>query len=93
MPLKKNKKTTVGGVHADALAFTAGRDMELDRALVEVDCIGTAAHVSMLSGLPIKPPLFKRAERDHVEKEEVEVENATTVEEALDQLHQQYPKL
>jgi molybdopterin synthase sulfur carrier subunit len=26
-------------------------------------------------------------------KEEVEVENATTVEEALDQLHQQYPKL
>ena len=51
------RKTTVGEVDADVLAYTAGQDRVLDLALVEADCFGTAAHVSMLARLPVKPPL------------------------------------
>ena len=43
------RKTTVGEVDADVLAYTAGQDRVLDLALVEADCFGTAAHVAMLS--------------------------------------------
>ena len=50
--------TTVGAVHQEVLEYTVGRDIELDLALVEADCIGTAAHVTMLSELAVQPPLF-----------------------------------
>ncbi len=60
------QKTTVGTINNEVLAFTAGRDVELDRALIEVDCIGTAAHVTMLSRMPVDPPLITGAERQHV---------------------------
>lgn len=46
------RETTVGAVDADVLAYTAGRDRVLDLALVEADCMGTAAHVTMLSEMP-----------------------------------------
>ena len=46
------RKTTVGVVDAEVLAYTAGRDVELDRALIAADCLGTAAHVTMLSRMP-----------------------------------------
>lgn len=56
------RKTLVGTIHPDVLAFTAGKDVALDVALVEADCIGTAAHVRMLSELRLKTPLFSKQE-------------------------------
>jgi len=67
------KKTTVGTINEETLAFTAGRDVELDRVLVEVDCIGTAAHVTMLSEMPLRPKLITRAERNKVVKALAEI--------------------
>lgn len=52
------RKTTVGEVDAEVLAYTAGQDRVLDLALVEADCMGTAAHVTMLSRVPVRPPLL-----------------------------------
>lgn len=56
------RKTTVGVVDTDVLAFTAGKDVQLDLVLAEADCLGSAAHVIMLSRLPMKPALFNAAE-------------------------------
>lgn len=63
------QKTTVGTVDNDVLAFTAGRDVELDYNLIEADCIGSAAHVTMLSKMPVEPALITPEERDAVVKE------------------------
>ena len=60
------RKTTVGEVDAEVLAYTAGQDRGLDLALVEADCFGTAAHVAMLARLPVKPPLLTRADAQAV---------------------------
>jgi argininosuccinate lyase len=60
------RKTTVGRIHPEVLAFTAGQDVALDLNLVEADCVGTAAHVTMLSRMPVTPRLFSREERDRV---------------------------
>jgi len=60
------EKTLVGSIHPDVLAFTAGQDVLLDRVLVEADCIGSAAHVTMLAALPMTPPLFSADERGQV---------------------------
>ncbi len=58
------RRTTVGEVDADVLAYTAGQDRVLDLALVEADCLGTAAHVAMLARMPLRPPpLSKRDAR------------------------------
>ena len=61
---KKNavKKTTVGAIHDDVLAYTAGKDVVLDLALVEADCLGSAAHATMLSKMPVKPALFSKSD-------------------------------
>ncbi len=69
--MKKNKArtTTVGMVDEEVLAYTAGDDAVLDEALIEADCLATAAHVTMLSKLPLKPPLFTAAEKDRIVKE------------------------
>ena len=56
------RKTTVGEVDAGVLAYTAGQDRVLDVALVEADCFGTAAHATMLSRLPLQPPLLSPAD-------------------------------
>ncbi len=56
------RKTTVGEIDADVLAFTAGRDVELDLVLAEADCLGSAAHVTMLSRMPVRPPVVTRQE-------------------------------
>lgn len=53
------RKTTVGVVDSEVLAYTAGNDRVLDLALVEADCMGTAAHVRMLAEVPVRPPLLK----------------------------------
>ena len=52
------RNTTVGVVDSNVLAYTAGQDRVLDMALVEADCFGTAAHVTMLSRVPVKPSLM-----------------------------------
>ncbi|TNF90981.1 MAG: argininosuccinate lyase [Gammaproteobacteria bacterium] len=67
------QKTTVGTVHHEVLAFTAGEDVELDRALITMDCIGTAAHVRMLSAMPVEPKVIKEAECSRVVQELIEI--------------------
>lgn len=61
--------TTVGDVGADALAYTAGQDAVLDLALLEADCLGTAAHVLMLSKMRVKPPILTAADAELVLRE------------------------
>ena len=61
-----NRKTTVGVVSTEVLAFTAGKDVELDLVLAEADCLGSAAHVTMLSRMPVKPVLFSATECQQV---------------------------
>ncbi len=55
--------TTVGKINPDVLTFTEGKDPVLDLALAEVDCIGTAAHVTMLSRMDYTPTLFTDDQR------------------------------
>jgi len=59
---KQNRKTTVGVISDDVLAFTAGKDVVLDLALVQADCLGSAAHATMLSRMPVKPALFSKSD-------------------------------
>ncbi len=67
MSKRHTQSTTVGHIAPEVLAYTAGRDIELDRALVEWDCLGSAAHATMLSRIR-KPRLFSAAERGQVVK-------------------------
>ena len=67
------KKTTVGVINNDVLAFTVGKDPVLDLALVEADCLGSAAHVTMLSKLSLKPALFTASERKAVISELISI--------------------
>ncbi|MCF7847572.1 MAG: argininosuccinate lyase, partial [Kiritimatiellales bacterium] len=67
------QKTTVGEINKEVLAFTAGRDVELDCALITVDCIGTAAHVTMLSRMPVNPKLITDTEKKKVIEGLVEI--------------------
>ena len=62
----KNSRTTVGVIDAEVLDYTAGQDIQLDLALVQADCLGTAAHVTMLSRMPVKPSMISPAERGKV---------------------------
>lgn len=66
MKKRKESRTTVGTIDDEVLAYTAGEDAALDHNLVEADCLATAAHVTMLSRMPVKPPLFTAAERKRV---------------------------
>ncbi len=61
--------TTVGRVRDDVLAYTAGDDLRLDVELVEYDCLGTAAHVTMLAAARTRPPLLGRREARRVVRE------------------------
>ena len=72
----KSRSTIVGEIDARVLAFTAGKDTQLDLCLVDVDCIGTAAHVTMLSRVPVRPPLFTPRQRDRVVRELVGIMRA-----------------
>jgi argininosuccinate lyase len=51
------------------LRFTTGSDLLLDLALVNADCIGTAAHVTMLSRMPVRPPVITPRESRAVIRE------------------------
>ena len=65
-PKSVARKTALGEVDAEVLAFTVGKDTELDLELAEWDCIGSAAHVTMLSRMPVKPPIFTARQRGRV---------------------------
>lgn len=71
--MKQKHKTTVGLINAETLVFTVGRDLDLDRRLIAADCIGSAAHVVMLSSLNLKPRLITPREKKSVLKELVQI--------------------
>lgn len=60
------EKTIVGKIHPDVLSFTVGKDPALDLDLAVWDCLGTAAHVTMLSKMPVRPAVITPEERDRV---------------------------
>ncbi len=69
----KGSKTLIGAIDPDVLSFTVGKDPVLDLRLVEWDCIGSAAHVTMLSRMRHGPVLFSGDERDAVVAALVEI--------------------
>ena len=60
-------------VDADILAYTVGEDPVLDLALTRWDCMGTAAHVTMLSEMPVKPAVVTKSEAAKVRRALAEV--------------------
>lgn len=70
---KSGERTILGSIHPDVLSFTVGKDTVLDRALAVWDCVGTAAHVTMLSRMKVEPVIFSEAERVEVVAALVEV--------------------
>jgi len=68
MSSKNNSKTTtvVGQIDPDVLTFTVGKDPQLDLELAPWDCLGSAAHVTMLTRMPVEPQLFSVSERNQV---------------------------
>jgi argininosuccinate lyase len=66
--MSENKKTIVGKINPDVLSFTVGLDPVLDLNLAVWDCIGTAAHVTMLSKMKVKPAILSTTDKDKVIK-------------------------
>jgi len=64
------KKTiTDNTIDADVLAYTVGEDPVLDLSLAKWDCMGTAAHVTMLAEMRgLKCPIVTKAEAAKVRK-------------------------
>lgn len=62
----KTEKTITGDVDPDVLDYTVGDDPVLDMDLVRWDCLGTAAHVTMLSEMPVTPPVVTQEEAARV---------------------------
>ena len=70
MKSDKTKKTiTDNTVDPDVLRYTVGEDPVLDLELAVWDCMGTAAHVTMLSEMKVKPPVVTKAEAKAVKAE------------------------
>ena len=64
------KKTiTDSTIDADVLTYTVGEDPVLDLSLAKWDCMGTAAHVTMLSEMKgLKRPIVTKAEAAKVRR-------------------------
>ena len=62
----KTEKTITGDVDPDVLDYTVGDDPVLDMGLIRWDCLGTAAHVTMLSEMPVTPPVVTKDEAARV---------------------------
>ncbi len=62
----KDTKTVVGNIDPDVLQFTVGKDPILDLKLVRWDCLGSAAHVTMLTKMKYSPRLFSKEDRNNV---------------------------
>ncbi|MBO7166565.1 MAG: argininosuccinate lyase [Kiritimatiellae bacterium] len=65
----KTEKTITGNVDPDVLSYTVGDDPILDLELAVWDCIGTAAHVTMLSEMSVTPSVVTADEASKVKKE------------------------
>ena len=65
----KTKQTITGAVDPDILTYTVGDDPILDLDLAVWDCMGTAAHVTMLSEMPVTPPVVTAGEAAQVRAE------------------------
>ncbi len=63
------KTITDNRVDRDVLAYTVGDDPVLDLELAVWDCMGTAAHVTMLSEIDVHPPIVTKEEAARVRKE------------------------
>ncbi len=69
MKVKLEKTITDRTVDPDILSYTVGDDPVLDLALVKWDCMGTAAHVTMLSEMKwLKRPVVTKTEAAKVRK-------------------------
>ncbi len=66
MKAEETKKTITGAVDPDVLVYTVGDDPILDLDLAVWDCMGTAAHVTMLSKMSITPPVVTEEEASSV---------------------------
>jgi argininosuccinate lyase len=69
MKRSRRVRTTVGRVDEAVLRYTAGRDIELDAALVEADCLGSMAHATMLSRLRTRPPILRARDLAAIRRE------------------------
>lgn len=69
----KTEKTITGDVDPDVLDYTVGDDPVLDMDLIKWDCLGTAAHVTMLSEMEIDSPIVTKEEAAQVRKALAEV--------------------
>ncbi len=67
--MKTKKTITDNTVDPDILAYTVGDDPILDLDLAVWDCMGTAAHVTMLSEMKLKRPVVTKKEAATVRKE------------------------
>lgn len=65
---KTEKTITDNTVNPDILKYTVGDDPVLDRDLVFWDCLGTAAHVRMLSEMELETPIVTSEEACKVVK-------------------------
>ena len=66
--MKTQKTITDNKVDPDVLKYTVGEDPVLDLELAVWDCMGTAAHVTMLSEMKLKRPVVARKEAESVRK-------------------------
>ena len=67
--MKTSKTITDNRIDKDVLTYTVGEDPVLDLELAVWDCMGTAAHVTMLSEMKVKPPIVTKGEARQVVKE------------------------
>ena len=67
--MAETQQTITGAVDPDVLEYTVGEDPVLDLELAEWDCLGTAAHVTMLSRMPVSPPVVTPEEAAAVKRE------------------------
>lgn len=67
--MKRCSTTTDRTVDPDVLAYTVGDDVTLDLALAVWDCMGTAAHVTMLSEMKLPRPVVTKREAAAVRRE------------------------
>ena len=67
--MKTKKTITDSTVDPDILSYTVGDDPVLDLKLAVWDCLGTAAHVTMLSEMKLKKPVVTKKEAATVRKE------------------------
>ncbi len=67
--MKTQKTITDNTVDPDILTYTVGDDPILDLRLAVWDCMGTAAHVTMLSEMKLPAPIVTKAEAATVRKE------------------------